>query len=261
MWRTIISRRDAFCRSSPSGITRAVPQANSRCTAIAPHSRRWRRAARAARRAHARHVHDARGPRSGMARRGRTPRHQRHISPRRGRSVRAARVGVHQRGELRRAGARHLILRDTAVLPRARYQSVSDARRGFEHDVGCTVLPDHAGRQPDGVRSLLDLLAQTVSEAPRRAEVFVDGSIRRCSDIAKAVALGAHGALLGRAPLYGLAAAGRSGATDVLAMLHKECRLACVAWGARNPLISRPPCWPCMAWRCRKQPRRSNLAQ
>lgn len=101
-------------------------------------------------------------------------------------------------------------------------QSVSDARRAFEHDVDGVVLSNHGGRQLDGARSPLDLLAATVSAAPRKAEVFVDGGIRRGSDIAKAVALGARGVLLGRAPLYGLAAAGQAGATDVLAMLHKE---------------------------------------
>lgn len=101
-------------------------------------------------------------------------------------------------------------------------QGASDARLAFAHDVDGVVLSNHGGRQLDGARSPLDLLGEVVADAPRGAEVFVDGGIRRGSDIAKAVALGARGVLLGRAPLYGLAAAGEAGVTDVLAMLHKE---------------------------------------
>ncbi|WP_144113293.1 alpha-hydroxy acid oxidase [Paraburkholderia sp. BCC1886] len=101
-------------------------------------------------------------------------------------------------------------------------QSVADARQAFAHEVDGVVLSNHGGRQLDGARSPLDLLAQTVSEAPRSVDILVDGGVLRGSDIAKAVALGARGVLLGRAPLYGLAAAGEAGVRDVLAMLHAE---------------------------------------
>ncbi|RQM44174.1 alpha-hydroxy-acid oxidizing protein [Paraburkholderia bannensis] len=100
-------------------------------------------------------------------------------------------------------------------------QSAIDARLAFRHEVDGVVLSNHGGRQLDGARSPLDLLAETVSEAGA-AEVFVDGGVRRGSDIAKAVALGARGVLLGRAPLYGLAAEGEAGTSGVLTMLHKE---------------------------------------
>jgi (S)-mandelate dehydrogenase len=101
-------------------------------------------------------------------------------------------------------------------------QTVEDARTAFRHEVDGIVLSNHGGRQLDGARSPLDILAQTVSYAPRSAEVLADGGILRGSDIVKAIALGARGVLLGRAPLYGLAAAGRAGACDVLALLHSE---------------------------------------
>ncbi|SMG51878.1 (S)-mandelate dehydrogenase [Paraburkholderia susongensis] len=101
-------------------------------------------------------------------------------------------------------------------------QTVEDARTAFQHEVDGVVLSNHGGRQLDGARSPLDIIAQTVSYAPRSAEVLADGGILRGSDIVKAVALGARGVLLGRAPLYGLAAAGQSGARDVLALLHNE---------------------------------------
>lgn len=101
-------------------------------------------------------------------------------------------------------------------------QTVADAKTAFDHAVDGVVLSNHGGRQLDGARSPLDILAETVSIAPRSAEVLMDGGIRRGSDIAKAIALGARGVLLGRAPLYGLAAAGQAGVSDVLTMLHNE---------------------------------------
>ncbi|WP_338044434.1 alpha-hydroxy-acid oxidizing protein [Pandoraea terrae] len=57
---------------------------------------------------------------------------------------------------------------------------------------------------------------------PDTFEVLVDGGIRRGSDVVKAVALGANAVLLGRAPLYGLAAAGEQGCKDVLTLLRRE---------------------------------------
>ncbi|WP_321927560.1 alpha-hydroxy acid oxidase [Paraburkholderia guartelaensis] len=101
-------------------------------------------------------------------------------------------------------------------------QTVADAALAFRHEADGVVLSNHGGRQLDGAQSPLDILAHTAAITPRGAEILVDGGIRRGSDIAKAVALGAKGVLLGRAPLYGLAAGAENGAHDVLALLHKE---------------------------------------
>ncbi|PTB17071.1 alpha-hydroxy-acid oxidizing protein [Trinickia symbiotica] len=101
-------------------------------------------------------------------------------------------------------------------------QTVADAALAFRHEADGVVLSNHGGRQLDGAQSPVDILAHTAAIAPRGAEILVDGGIRRGSDIAKAVALGAKGVLLGRAPLYGLAARGQDGARGVLALLHKE---------------------------------------
>ncbi len=119
-------------------------------------------------------------------------------------------------------------------------QTVRDACLAFDHGVDGVVLSNHGGRQLDGARSALDILAETVSEAPCSAEVYMDGGVRRGSDIAKAVALGARGVLLGRAPLYGLAAAGERGAYEVLAMLQRELQtcmrlLGCAAVAELTP--------------------------
>jgi (S)-mandelate dehydrogenase len=101
-------------------------------------------------------------------------------------------------------------------------QTAADARRAFAHDADGVVLSNHGGRQLDGVCSALEILADVAAGKPSHAHVLIDGGVRRGSDIAKAVALGAQGVLLGRAPLYGLAARGPEGAADVLTMLRRE---------------------------------------
>jgi (S)-mandelate dehydrogenase len=101
-------------------------------------------------------------------------------------------------------------------------QTVADAKLAFQHEVDGVVLSNHGGRQLDGVHSPLDILAESVAYAPKTAEVLVDSGVRRGSDIAKAVALGASGVLLGRAPLYGLASAGSRGVSNTLSMLKRE---------------------------------------
>jgi (S)-mandelate dehydrogenase len=101
-------------------------------------------------------------------------------------------------------------------------QTAADAKRAFDHDADGVVLSNHGGRQLDGVRSALEILPEVAANAPSHAHVLIDGGVRRGSDIAKAVALGAQGVLLGRAPLYGLAVRGHDGVVDVLAMLRNE---------------------------------------
>jgi (S)-mandelate dehydrogenase len=104
-------------------------------------------------------------------------------------------------------------------------QTAADAKRAFDHDADGVVLSNHGGRQLDGVCSALEILPEVAANAPANAHVLIDGGVRRGSDIAKAVALGAQGVLLGRAPLYGLAVRGRDGAADVLSMLRRELQI------------------------------------
>ena len=81
-------------------------------------------------------------------------------------------------------------------------------------------LSNHGGRQLDAAVAPLDVLAQ--SRARISAPILIDSGYRRGTDIVKALALGANGVLLGRATLYGLAAAGEAGALDVLRLLKDE---------------------------------------
>jgi (S)-mandelate dehydrogenase len=97
-----------------------------------------------------------------------------------------------------------------------------DAARALAAGVDGLVLSNHGGRQLDGAISAMDALPDVARAVAGRASILVDGGVRRGSDIAKAVALGAEGVLLGRAPLYGLAAGGEAGVARALAILADE---------------------------------------
>src|SRR5688572_14637671 len=97
-----------------------------------------------------------------------------------------------------------------------------DAERALAAGVDGLVLSNHGGRQLDGAIAGIDALPDVLRAVGGRASVFVDGGVRRGSDIAKAVALGAAGVLLGRAPVYGLAAGGRKGVARAIAILRDE---------------------------------------
>lgn len=104
-----------------------------------------------------------------------------------------------------------------------------DARLAVEHGVDAVIVSNHGGRQLDGAPSAISALPGIVEEVDGRAEVLMDGGIRRGSDIVKAMALGARGCLIGRAGLYGLAANGErrtangeGGVTRAIEILRKE---------------------------------------
>ena len=100
--------------------------------------------------------------------------------------------------------------------------SVADADRALVHGVDGIVLSNHGGRQLESAPSALEVLPAVIDAVGGRIEVLVDGGVRRGSDIAKARAMGAKAVLLGRAPLYGLAASGSRGVADVLRILRDE---------------------------------------
>ena len=91
-----------------------------------------------------------------------------------------------------------------------------------EHGVDAVIVSNHGGRQLDGAPSAISALPAIVEAVEGRAEVLMDGGIRRGSDVVKAMALGARGCLIGRAGLYGLASSGESGVTRAIEILRKE---------------------------------------
>ena len=95
-----------------------------------------------------------------------------------------------------------------------------DAERCVDAGADGVILSNHGGRQLDAAVSPLDVLAE--SRARTSAPILIDSGYRRGTDIVKALALGANAVLLGRAPLYGLAAAGEAGVDDVLRLLKDE---------------------------------------
>lgn len=97
-----------------------------------------------------------------------------------------------------------------------------DAVLAAEHGAAAVVVSNHGGRQLDGVVPTIEALPAVVDAVGDRLEVLVDGGIRRGTDIATALALGARAVLGGRLPLWGLAAAGETGARTVLELLCEE---------------------------------------
>jgi L-lactate dehydrogenase (cytochrome) len=97
-----------------------------------------------------------------------------------------------------------------------------DARLGLAAGADAIVVSNHGGRQLDGAPSSISVLPEIVAAIDGRCEVLFDGGIRSGQDIAKAVALGARAGLIGKAFLYGLAAAGQPGVTRALEILRNE---------------------------------------
>jgi isopentenyl diphosphate isomerase/L-lactate dehydrogenase-like FMN-dependent dehydrogenase len=97
-----------------------------------------------------------------------------------------------------------------------------DARRSVDEGARAVVVSNHGGRQLDGVQASLEALPEVVAAVNGRAEVLMDGGVRRGGDIAKALCLGARAVLIGRAYAYGLAAAGEAGVTRALEILRAD---------------------------------------
>jgi 4-hydroxymandelate oxidase len=94
------------------------------------------------------------------------------------------------------------------------------------------VVSNHGGRQLDTAVATADALPEVVAAVGDRVEVYVDGGVRRGTDVVKALALGARAVLVGRPVLWGLAAGGAAGAERLLSGLAADLRLAMVLCGA-----------------------------
>ncbi|HEY9804022.1 MAG TPA: alpha-hydroxy acid oxidase [Leptolyngbyaceae cyanobacterium] len=106
-----------------------------------------------------------------------------------------------------------------------------DAVRAVEYGVKAIVVSNHGGRQLDGAIASLDALSEIVPAVNGRAEVLVDGGIRRGTDILKALAIGAQAVLIGRPILWGLAVGGQAGVSHVISLLQKELNVAMALMG------------------------------
>lgn len=97
-----------------------------------------------------------------------------------------------------------------------------DARRALEHGVQGIIVSNHGGRQLDTAPATAQVLGSVVEAVAGGCEVYVDGGIRRGTDVLKALALGARAVLLGRPVLWGLACGGEAGVAAVLELLRRE---------------------------------------
>jgi 4-hydroxymandelate oxidase len=124
--------------------------------------------------------------------------------------------------------------------------TAEDARLAVEHGVDGIVVSNHGGRQLDGVPASIEVLEEIVDAVAGRAEVLMDGGVRRGTDVLKALALGARAVCIGRPYLWALAAAGEAGVNDVLRILRDELTLAMALSGratidAIDRSLVRPP--------------------
>lgn len=106
-----------------------------------------------------------------------------------------------------------------------------DARRAVERGAAGVIVSNHGGRQLDNVPATADLLGPVVDAVDGRAEILVDGGIRRGTDVCAALALGAQAVLVGRPALWGLTVGGEAGARRVLELLQAELELAMTLLG------------------------------
>ncbi len=123
-----------------------------------------------------------------------------------------------------------------------------DARRCIDVGADAVWVSNHGGRQIDTAVPTIDIIPAIAEAVAGRAEVIVDGGVRRGSHIVKALARGATGVALGKAWLYGLGAGGEAGVSRALGILEDELRRTMALLGVRsiaeiNPSLVHPPRW------------------
>ena len=109
-----------------------------------------------------------------------------------------------------------------------------DARRAADFGADAIVVSNHGGRQLDGAVSSIRMLPEIVAAVGDRTEIHLDSGIRSGQDVLKALAMGAHGTMIGRAFIYGLGAMGEAGVTKALEIIHKELDVTMALCGERS---------------------------
>ncbi len=110
----------------------------------------------------------------------------------------------------------------------------ADVDRAVALGLDGVVVSNHGGRQLESGVGTLDVLPEIADAVAGRAELLLDGGVRRGSDVAKALALGARAVLVGRPFLYGLAVAGPAGVAAVLEILRSELARTLALMGCRD---------------------------
>ncbi|MBI4392339.1 MAG: alpha-hydroxy-acid oxidizing protein [Euryarchaeota archaeon] len=110
-----------------------------------------------------------------------------------------------------------------------------DAKAAVEHGAAAIIVSNHGGRQLDAGVATIDLLPGVVAAVDGRCEVYVDGGVRRGTDVLIALALGADAVLIGRPILWSLAIAGEAGVERALRLLRDEFDSAMALAGFKSP--------------------------
>jgi 4-hydroxymandelate oxidase len=109
-----------------------------------------------------------------------------------------------------------------------------DARLCVEHGIDGILVSNHGGRSTETGRATIEALPEVVAEVGSRLTVFVDGGVRRGTDVFKALALGAKAVGIGRPFLWGLGAFGQAGVDRVLEIMQGELKLVMGNCGTRT---------------------------
>ncbi len=112
--------------------------------------------------------------------------------------------------------------------------SVSDALKAVEIGATGIIVSNHGGRQLDHTPSPISALPHIVEAVGGKADVILDGGVRRGTDILKAVALGAQACMIGRPYLYGLASGGETGVSHTLQIFSEEMKRDMSLLGVRS---------------------------
>jgi 4-hydroxymandelate oxidase len=112
--------------------------------------------------------------------------------------------------------------------------TAADARQAIVHGAKGIVVSNHGGRQLDGARATLDALPEVVDAVGTHAEVYLDGGVRRGSDILIALALGARAVGIGRPILWALATGGEAGVARYFELLKMELAISMAIAGRRS---------------------------
>lgn len=115
-----------------------------------------------------------------------------------------------------------------------------DAEQAVQYGASGIIVSNHGGRQLDTAPATISVLKKVVQAVDGRVEVYVDGGIRRGTDVLKALALGARAVFVGRPVLWGLACGGQAGVLEVLQLLKDEFDLSMALSGCRSLQEIRP---------------------
>ena len=122
-----------------------------------------------------------------------------------------------------------------------------DAAIAVDHGADAVVISNHGGRNEETLRAPVDCLSEVVAAVHGRVPVFIDGGIRRGTDIFKALALGATGVGLGRAALLAVDECPRDGLVNLVRCLAFDLRMVTSALGKYAVAeIGREDVWPAL---------------